>query len=137
VRLDPNDPEAFDNRGNVFNNNNQYDRAIEDYNEAIRLDPKDSLAFMDRGVAHYFKEEYQEAIRDYDDAIRLDPKRSPGSTARSTTPTRPRWPSSTARALPGCARASAISSPRATGPSAVPIISSSVRWSGGWWRCAE
>ena len=42
VRLDPNDAQAFDYRGNVFNNNDQYDRAIADYNEALRLKPDDS-----------------------------------------------------------------------------------------------
>ena len=34
--------QAFENRGNVFNNNGQYDRAIADYNEALRLKPDDA-----------------------------------------------------------------------------------------------
>jgi tetratricopeptide (TPR) repeat protein len=66
----------------VFNNNLQYDRAIEDYNEAIRLDPNSALAFIDRGVAYYFKDNYEKAIADYDAAIRIDPKRSHAYTNR-------------------------------------------------------
>ena len=76
------DAKAFDVRGNIFNNNRQFDRAIDDYNEAVRLDPQFSLAFMDRGVARYFKADYENAIKDYDKAIELDPKRSRAFTNR-------------------------------------------------------
>jgi tetratricopeptide (TPR) repeat protein len=44
-QLDPNDPEAFDNRGNVFIDNRQYDRALADFNEALRLKPDFALAW--------------------------------------------------------------------------------------------
>ena len=78
----PSDAKAFDNRGNVFNNNRQYDRAIEDYNEAIRLDPKFSQAWRDRGAAFYFKKDYAKAIENYDEAIRLDPTSARAFTNR-------------------------------------------------------
>jgi tetratricopeptide (TPR) repeat protein len=52
----------------------KYDRAIEDYNEALRLKPDFAQAFSDRGAALYFKGEYQKAIADYDEAIRLEPE---------------------------------------------------------------
>ena len=61
-------PMAYANRGNAFNNAKKYDRAIEDYNEALRLKPDFAQAFSDRGAAWYFKGEYQKAIADYDEA---------------------------------------------------------------------
>ena len=85
----PADAKAFDTRGNVFNNNRQYDRAIEDYNEAVRLDPKFAQAFMDRGVAHYFKGEYVGAVKDYDAAIALSLGESRIIAAGSTPSRKP------------------------------------------------
>ena len=73
IRLDPDNANGYENRGNAFNNAKKYDRAIEDYNEALRLKPDFAQAFSDRGAAWYFKGEYQKAIADYDEAIRLEP----------------------------------------------------------------
>ena len=71
----------------------EYDKAIADYDQAIRLDPKYAMAYNNRGHAWYAKEEYDKAIADYDKAIELDPKKpwptttaaSPGTPRRSTT----------------------------------------------------
>src|SRR5258708_5184201 len=60
----------------LIDNPGKYDRAIEDYNEALRLKPDFAEAFSDRGAAWYFKGEYQKAIADYDEAIRLEPNRA-------------------------------------------------------------
>ena len=38
IRLEPDNANAYESRGNVFNTK-KYDRAIEDYNEALRLKP--------------------------------------------------------------------------------------------------
>jgi tetratricopeptide (TPR) repeat protein len=62
------------NRGMAWSNNKDYDKAIEDYDEAIRLDPKDAWAFLFRGNAWLNKNKYDKAIADYDEAIRLDLK---------------------------------------------------------------
>jgi tetratricopeptide (TPR) repeat protein len=61
------------NRGNRYRNNGEYDRAIQDYDEAIRLALQFEEAFNNRGVTYGEKGEYDRAIRDYDQAIRLDP----------------------------------------------------------------
>ena len=39
IELDPNDAEAYNNRGNSYSDLGQYQRAIEDYDKAIELDP--------------------------------------------------------------------------------------------------
>ena len=66
----------------IFNNAGKYDRAIEDYNEALRLKPDFAQAFSDRGAAWYFKGEYSKAIADYDEAIRIDPNNARTYTNR-------------------------------------------------------
>jgi lipoprotein NlpI len=65
---------AFNNRGLVYSDKDNNDRAIADYDEAIRLYPKYALAFNNRGRAYRTKGDDDHAIADYDEAIRLDPK---------------------------------------------------------------
>ena len=51
----------------------QYQRAIQDHDEALNLDPKLALAYYNRGLAYGRLGRYQRAIQDFDEAIRLDP----------------------------------------------------------------
>src|SRR5436189_5318220 len=51
----------------------EYDRAIEDYDQAIRLDPNLAAAFTNRGAVYTEKQEYDRAMQDLDRAIELDP----------------------------------------------------------------
>jgi tetratricopeptide (TPR) repeat protein len=64
---------AFNNRGNVYRNLKDYDRAIADYDRAIELNPKYALAFSNRGAAYRSKGRYDRAIEDYDRAIEIIP----------------------------------------------------------------
>jgi len=65
---------AFYNRGNAYEDMNDYRRAIADYGQSIRLDPQSSEAFFNRAVAHKHNQELTLAIADYDEAIRLNPQ---------------------------------------------------------------
>src|SRR5499426_2124525 len=65
---------AFYKRANGYYERGQYDRAIEDYNQAIRLNPNHANAFSNRGATYARKGEYDRAIESYDEAIRLNPK---------------------------------------------------------------
>ena len=81
IRLEPDNAESYEIRANIFNNTGKYDRAIEDYNEALRLKPHFALAYADRGAAWYFKGEFRG---------RLPTTIRPSSsirTARKPTPT--------------------------------------------------
>jgi lipoprotein NlpI len=64
---------AFNNRGNAYDDKKQYDRAIQDYDQAIKLNPNYALAFLNRGNAYQNKDQYDRAIQDYDQAIKLNP----------------------------------------------------------------
>jgi hypothetical protein len=55
---------AFLNRGRGYAGKRDYDRAIQDYDQAIRLDPNNAAAFSSRGNAYNHKHEYDRAIQD-------------------------------------------------------------------------
>ena len=65
--------EAYSSRGVAYRLKGEYDRAIQDYGQAIKLDAKSATAYANRGVAYDNKAEYDRAIQDYDQAIKLKP----------------------------------------------------------------
>jgi tetratricopeptide (TPR) repeat protein len=65
--------EAYSSRGLAYRVKGEYDRAIQDYNQALKLDAKFALAFNNRGVAHDKKGDYDRAIQDYEQSIKLKP----------------------------------------------------------------
>ncbi len=54
-----------------------FDKAIEEYTEAIRLHPKFAQAYCNRGAAYADKGNIDKAIEDFTEFIRLDPKFAP------------------------------------------------------------
>jgi tetratricopeptide (TPR) repeat protein len=90
IRINPNDARAFVARGNAYLGRGlaaclpsssppcalaiaQYDRAIEDFDQAIRINPNDAMAFHRRGIPYFAKRQPDRAIEDFDQAIRLNP----------------------------------------------------------------
>jgi len=63
----------FTNRGNAFNSKGDYDRAIQDFEQAIRLDSNCAYAFNGLGNSRNGQGDYDQAIADYNRAIRLIP----------------------------------------------------------------
>jgi lipoprotein NlpI len=63
----------------------EFDRAIEDYNEAIGRAPADDLAYAERGIAWRGKGEFDNALTDITEAIRLNPKNARYYRARGYT----------------------------------------------------
>ena len=67
---------AYYNRGLAYNSKGQYDRAIQDYDQAIRLKPDFALAYGNRGFSYLKKgslRDLDQAIADSQQALRLDP----------------------------------------------------------------
>ena len=64
---------AYKDRGGLLVRMRQFDRAIEDLDEAIRLDPKRAAAYQNRGAAWNGLGRYEQAIEDLSKAIELDP----------------------------------------------------------------
>jgi tetratricopeptide (TPR) repeat protein len=64
---------AFHNRGLAYYHKKDYDRAIEDYDQAIRLNPNNSDSFYRRGLTYFEKNDYDRAIQDLDQTLKLNP----------------------------------------------------------------
>jgi lipoprotein NlpI len=70
--LTPNTAVAFNNRGMVYQDKAQYDRAISDFNQAIGLDPKQAVALDDRGVTNFNSGQFTAAAGDFEHSLSLD-----------------------------------------------------------------
>ena len=66
--------EAFFEQGKKHLYEQDYESAIEDFNQAIRLNPNYSQAYNGRGLAYHNQGDYRRAIGDYNQAIRLNPE---------------------------------------------------------------
>src|SRR6185295_20042896 len=64
---------AYNNRGNAYRDQGNFDMAVSDYGQAIRLKPDYANAFNNRGLAYRAQSDYGRAIADFNEAIRLDP----------------------------------------------------------------
>jgi len=51
ITLNPNYPDALNNRGLAYISKGQYDRAIQDFDQVLKLDPKDADATRNRAMA--------------------------------------------------------------------------------------
>jgi tetratricopeptide (TPR) repeat protein len=72
IRLDPEDAQARNVRGNAFDEIGAFDSALADYDEAIRIDPNNPLFFHDRAVLWHRKGDFDKALIDLDRAIRFN-----------------------------------------------------------------
>jgi tetratricopeptide (TPR) repeat protein len=70
---EPTDAEGYFNRGNACSKAGHYERAIQDFDEAIELDPEYAEAYYNRGLAYMNLKQYEEAIPDFDRFIEIQP----------------------------------------------------------------
>ena len=73
IALEPDDADAYHNRGIAKDGQGDYAGAIADFDRAIALDPYDADVYHNRGVAKAEQGDYAGAIADYDRVITLDP----------------------------------------------------------------
>ena len=62
IKLNPNYALAFYNRGIVYYDKREFDRASQDLNQAIKLNPNYAGAFHDRGITNYDKREFDATL---------------------------------------------------------------------------
>lgn len=75
-RSNPYDDLAFASRGIAYVNSGDYDRGIQDFNQAIKLNPDDSDAFYNRGLAYAYKRQCDRAMEDFNRAKKLYPTKT-------------------------------------------------------------
>lgn len=73
VALYPDRSIAYHERGLIYVQYEDYDRALADFNEALRLDPQAAITYYNRGMLYQLQQDYDRALADYEEAIRLDP----------------------------------------------------------------
>lgn len=72
------------NRGNVWKDMGQRDRAIQEYTEAIKFNPSLAMAYNNRGGVLMQKGQVNHAVQDFNQAIRLDPRNAMAYTNRGS-----------------------------------------------------
>ena len=65
---------AYSERGKIYIEKGDFERAIADFNTLIQLNPNRADAYNHRGVAYGSKGDFDRAIADFDKAIELDPR---------------------------------------------------------------
>ncbi|MEO0770633.1 MAG: tetratricopeptide repeat protein [Cyanobacteria bacterium J06649_4] len=70
---EPENADNFANRGLMYYNLKQYDKALADYDHAIALNPELDRAYSNRANLQATQQNWAEAIADYDTAIDLNP----------------------------------------------------------------
>jgi tetratricopeptide (TPR) repeat protein len=73
IDLDPDNPNAYYERGDYYYEMDEYSKAIADYSKAIQLNPNNANAYYNRGSSYGEIEEYEKAIADYNKVIELAP----------------------------------------------------------------
>ena len=73
IDLDPDNPDAYKNRGVAFMKLSEYDLAIQDFEKTKQMMPDLKGLHSNLGVAWYYKGEYEKAIASYNSEIDLSP----------------------------------------------------------------
>ncbi|MGA7674096.1 MAG: tetratricopeptide repeat protein [Rhizomicrobium sp.] len=73
IKANPNDAEAFDDRGITHAKSGQNTLAITDYDQAIKLKPNEAQYYYNRGLAYSDLGQYVRAFEDFDKAVAMKP----------------------------------------------------------------
>jgi len=69
----PNDPFALVDRGSLYHDYGEYDKAIADFSKAIHIDPENYRAYHMRGMTYGTIGESERAIRDFRSMLEIEP----------------------------------------------------------------
>ncbi len=73
IEIDPNNANAYVNRGIANRNLDNYSEAISDFSKAMEIDPKYVDAYVNRGIAKRTLGDSDGAIYDFNKVINIDP----------------------------------------------------------------
>ncbi len=73
LKLNPNDPVVWFNKGVALNNLRRYKEAVENYDKVIQIGDNLFRAWHNRGISLANLGNYKEAIMSYDKALELNP----------------------------------------------------------------
>ena len=73
IEINPDDTEAYNNRGLAYAKKGEIDTAIKDFSKVIEINPDDTEAYNNRGLAYAKKGEIDTAIKDFSKAIEMNP----------------------------------------------------------------
>lgn len=62
---------VYNERGATYADRGEYDRAIQDYNQAIQIDPNKAIVYINRGTSYLGIGEPELALQDFDKGIEL------------------------------------------------------------------
>lgn len=85
IDLNPDDVNAYNNRGVACGVGQNYNRAITDFDKAVQLKPNFADAYTNRGKARTEQNKHDLAIKDLSKAIRLRPNEAVSYFDRGTT----------------------------------------------------
>jgi tetratricopeptide (TPR) repeat protein len=68
----PKSAQAYSNRCQAYNQNDEAAKALPDCNMAIKLEPRNASAYNNRGWAYEIRKEYEAALKDYSKAIEIN-----------------------------------------------------------------
>jgi len=86
IKLEMSEPESYNWYGiTAADEERDYQKAIDNFNEAIKLDPLYATAYGNRGIVYSKLGEYQKAIEDYNKAIEIYPNYTKAYFNRGST----------------------------------------------------
>jgi tetratricopeptide (TPR) repeat protein len=77
IQINPKDPFAYDNRGDIWRGKKNYERALAEYGAAIQADPTFISAYYNRGLAYEGKGDLKSARAEYQAAVKMAGKDRP------------------------------------------------------------
>ena len=77
VEINPQDADAYNNRGSAWQAANKASQALADYSRAIELDPDNFLYYFNRGGLHSKLGQLPQALADLDVSIRCSSRYVP------------------------------------------------------------
>ncbi len=74
IQVNPNNVQAYQSRGNIYQIKGNLDQALADFNKAIEINPYDVNAYLSRGHVYQNKGNPDQALADFSKAIEINPK---------------------------------------------------------------